>query len=94
MRYGNAATAADPNYAWGWYTVGIVLADQQKKDQASSALRKAFDLFKSQNNTTGMTATNDQYVKVNGASDTLLSTQGRNERTNQATSPSGGGGGN
>jgi cytochrome c-type biogenesis protein CcmH/NrfG len=82
-RYADAATKADPNYGWGWYTMGIVLADQHKTDQASSALRKAFDLFKAKNDTAGMKAANDQYVAVNGKDNSLLQSSGRSEKTNQ-----------
>ncbi|MBV8204594.1 MAG: TonB family protein [Candidatus Eremiobacteraeota bacterium] len=86
-RYADAATKADPNSAWAWYTMGIVYADQQKKDQANSALRKAFDLFKAKNDQVGMNATNQQFMTLNGKDNSLITGSGRSQTTNQSTSP-------
>ncbi len=83
QRYADAATKADPNYGWGWYTLGIAYADAGKKDQANSALRKAFDLFKAKNDKGGMDATNQQFMALNGKDNSLITGAGRNERTNQ-----------
>ena len=86
-RYADAATKADANNAWGWYTLGIVYADQQKKDQANSALRKAFDLFKAKNDQNGMQATNQQFMTLNGKDNSLITGSGRSQNTNQSNSP-------
>lgn len=84
VRYGEAATKADPNNANSWYVLGIAYADQHKKDLANSALRKAFDLFKAKNDQSGMMAVNKQYTALNGKDNDLMTGQGRSERTNQA----------
>ena len=83
QKYADAATKADPNYASGWYSLGIAYADQNKKDQANSALRKAFDLFKAKNDQNGMTVVNKAYTDLNGKDNSLITGAGRNEKTNQ-----------
>jgi len=83
LTYADAATKADPNYGWGWYYLGVSYGDQQKKDQANSALRKAFDVFKAKNDQAGMDATNSQFISLNGKDNSLITGSGRNERTNQ-----------
>lgn len=88
QRYADAATKADPNYAAGWYALGISYADQGKKDPANSALRKAFDLFKAKNDQAGMEFVNKAFMQLNGKDNSLITGQGRNEKTNQ---PSGSG---
>ncbi|MBV8171507.1 MAG: TonB family protein [Candidatus Eremiobacteraeota bacterium] len=67
IRYATAATTTDPNLANGWYDLGVGYARQGHKDQANSALHKAFDLFKAQNNTEGMAQVNARYKELNGA---------------------------
>ena len=67
LKYATAATNADPNFASGWYDLGVALARQNHKDQANSALHKAFDLYKAQNNADGMAAVNARYKELNGA---------------------------
>jgi len=83
QKYADAATKADPNYASGWYSLGIAYADQNKKDQANSALRKAFDLFKAKNDQNGMQVVNKAYTDLNGKDNSLMTGAGRNEKTNQ-----------
>jgi len=83
QKYAEAATKADPNNASGWYSLGITYADQNKKDQANSALRKAFDLFKAKNDQNGMTVVNKAYTDLNGKDNSLITGAGRNEKTNQ-----------
>lgn len=65
--YATAATNADPNFASGWYDLGVALARQGHKDQANIALHKAFDLFKAVNNVDGMAAVNARYKELNGS---------------------------
>jgi len=67
IRYATAATNADPNFANGWYDLGVGYARQGHKDQANTALHKAFDLFKAQNNSEGMAQVNARYKELNGA---------------------------
>jgi TonB family protein len=67
IKYSTAATTEDPNFASGWYDLGVALARQNKKDQANTALHRAFDLYKAQNNTDGMSAVNARYKELNGA---------------------------
>lgn len=83
QRYAQAATQADPNYAMGWYSLGIAYADQRKTDQANSALRKAFDLFKAKNDMANMQLVDKAWVQLNGKDKSLLNGSGVNERTNQ-----------
>ena len=83
VRYATAATSADPNFANGWYDLGVALGRQGKKDQANTALHKAFDLFKAQNNAAGMAQVNARYKELTG--DNISGyTPGRSEMTNQA----------
>jgi TonB family protein len=93
-KYAEAATKADPTYAMGWYSLGIAYADQRKKDQANSALRKAFDLFKAKNDQAGMEFVDKAFTQINGKDSSLITGSGRNEKTNQPGSlgPGGGGG--
>jgi TonB family protein len=93
-KYADAATKADPNYAMAWYSLGIAYADQKKKDQANSALRKAFDLFKAKNDQSGMEFVNKAWVQINGKDNSLISGAGTSEKTNQPGNlgPGGGGG--
>jgi len=67
VKYATAATEADANFANGWYDLGVAYARQNKKDQANTALHRAFELFKSQNNQNGMTAVNARYKELNGS---------------------------
>jgi TonB family protein len=67
VRFSTAATESDPNFANGWYDLGVAYARQGKKDQANTALHHAFDLFKAQNNQTGMEAVNARYKELNGS---------------------------
>jgi hypothetical protein len=54
-----------------------------KKDQANTALHKAFDLFKAQNNANGMAQVNARYKELTG--DNISGyTPGHSEMTNQA----------
>ena len=66
IKYATTATQADPNNGSGFYDLGVALARQGKKDQANTALHRAFDLFKAQNNTQGMAAVNARYKELNG----------------------------
>ena len=85
VKYAQAATTADPNYANGWYSLGIAYADQHKKDQANTALRKAYDLFKAQNNADGMKAVNSAYKSINGSDLAGYSSDfGKHEGANRA----------
>lgn len=67
VKFATAATQADANFANGWYDLGVGYARQGKKDQANTALHRAFDLFKAQNNQNGMEAVNARYKELNGS---------------------------
>ncbi len=67
IKYSTAATTADPNYPNGWFDLGVAYARQGKKDDANTALRKAFDLFKAQNNPAGMSSVNSNYKALNNS---------------------------
>ncbi|HXW52121.1 MAG TPA: TonB family protein [Candidatus Acidoferrales bacterium] len=90
LRYADAATKADPNYGWGWYSLGIAYADQHKNDQANSALRTAFNIFKAKNDIASMQTVDKQWTALNGANNSLMNGQGVNEKTNQPGQSSGG----
>jgi TonB family protein len=83
VKYATVATNSDPNYANGWYDLGVALARQGKKDQATSALHKAFDLFKAQNGTAGMAQVNARFKELTGENISGYS-PGHDEMTNQA----------
>jgi len=89
QRYAETATKLDPNYGWGWYSLGIAYADQNKKDQANSALRQAFSLFKAKNDQNAMQTVDKQWTQLNGKDNSLMNGSGVNEKTNQ---PGSGGG--
>jgi TonB family protein len=83
IKYATTATQSDPNLANGWYDLGVGLARLGKKDQANTALHKAFDLFKAQSNATGMAQVNARYKELTG--DNISGyTPGHSEMTNQA----------
>jgi TonB family protein len=83
IKYATTATESDPNLANGWYDLGVGLARLGKKDQANTALHKAFDLFKTQSNATGMAQVNARYKELTG--DNISGyTPGHSETTNQA----------
>lgn len=90
QRYAESATKADPNYGWGWYSLGIAYADQNKKDQANSALRQAFNLFKTKGDQSAMQTVDKQWTQLNGKDNSLMSGQGVNEKTNQPGQSGGG----
>lgn len=85
VRYAQAATTADPNLGAAWFALGIAYADQKKKDQANSALHKAFDLFRAKNDQIGMDNVNKAYMQLNGKDSSLMTGKGINEKTNQPT---------
>jgi len=82
VKYATAATVADPNYANGWYDLGVGYAKQGKKEQANAALHKAFDLFKAQNNSQGMAQVNARFKELTGENISGY-TPGHDEMTNQ-----------
>jgi TonB family protein len=66
MKYAKAATDADPNNGNAWISYGISLADQHKKDLANDALRKAYAIFKSKNDSANVTIVLNYYKQING----------------------------
>jgi TonB family protein len=82
QKYGDQATKADPNNPQGWYALGAANALLKDKNSANYALKKAYDLFKAQNNAAGVTQVTSLYKSING-SDISGYTYGRDEKTNQ-----------
>lgn len=84
QKYADQATKADPNNAQGWYALGVADAQVNKGDKtaANYALQKAYDIFKSQNNTQGMQQVDAAYKQLNGQ-DLTGYNNGRDEQTNQ-----------
>jgi TonB family protein len=84
VKYGKAATTADPNNANAWVSYGIALADQHQKDDANSALHKAYVLFKAANNASGITTVVNYYKTING---TDMPGVDHTDATNRAPGP-------
>jgi TonB family protein len=66
--YATQATVSDPTNPQGWYALGV--ADAQltgKKNDANTALKKAYDIFKTQNNQDMLKAVDDEYKQINGS---------------------------
>lgn len=84
QKYADQATKADPNNAHAWYALGVADAQVNKADKttANAALKKAYDIFKSQNNSQGMEQVDAAYKQLNG-SDLTGYNNGRDEQTNQ-----------
>jgi TonB family protein len=84
QKYADQATKADPNNPQGWYALGVADAQVNKGDKttANFALKKAYDIFKSQNNTQGMQQVDAAYKQLNGQ-DLTGYNNGRDEQTNQ-----------
>ena len=84
QKYADQATKADPNNPQGWYALGVADAQVNKGDKtaANFALQKAYDIFKSQNNSQGMQQVNAAYKQLNGQ-DLTGYNNGRDEQTNQ-----------
>lgn len=84
QKYADQATKADPNNAHAWYALGVADAQINKTDKtaANAALKKAYDIFKSQNNSQGMQQVNAAYKQLNGQ-DLTGYYNGRDEQTNQ-----------
>lgn len=84
QKYADQATKADPNNAHAWYALGVADAQINKTDKtaANAALKKAYDIFKSQNNSQGMQQVNAAYKQLNGQ-DLTSYNNGRDEQTNQ-----------
>lgn len=86
QKYGDQATKADPTNPEGWYALGAADAQLKDKNSANYALKKAYDLFKAQNNQQGMTDVSGLYKQING-SDISGYSYGQNEKANQAPPP-------
>jgi len=84
QKYADEATKADPNNPHAWYALGVADAQVNKSDKtaADAALKKAYDIFKSQNNSQGMQQVNAAYKQLNGQ-DLTGYNNGRDEQTNQ-----------
>jgi len=84
QKYADAGTKADPNNPEAWYALGVADAQVNRSDKstANAALKKAFDLFKAQNNSDGMKQVDAIYKQING-SDITGYNNGRDEQTNQ-----------
>ena len=69
QKYADQATKADPNNGQAWYALGVADARVNKGDKstANSALKKAYDIFKSQNNVEMMKTVSDVYKQINGS---------------------------
>ena len=68
QKYADMATKADPTNGQAWYALGVADAQVNKSDKAtaSAALKKAYDIFKSQNNQDMMSTVNGVYKQING----------------------------
>lgn len=66
QKYADQATKADPTNGQAWYALGVAYVQMRNKDQANVALKKAYDIFKSQNNAAMLKTVSDVYKQVNG----------------------------
>ena len=68
QKYADQATKADPNNGQAWYALAIADIQINKNDHASAnaALKKAYDIFKSQNNAQMIKQVSDTYKQING----------------------------
>lgn len=80
--YADAATKGDPGNGEAWYALGVADLQLKNRDGANLALKKAYDIFKSQNNTEMMKTISDAFKQANG-SDITGYTYGKSEQTNQ-----------
>ena len=85
QKYADMATKADPTNGQAWYALGVADAQVNRNDKASAntALKKAYDIFKSQNNEAMMKQVSDVFKQINGTDITSYN-YGRDETTNQA----------
>jgi TonB family protein len=67
QKYADQATKADPNNGQAWYALGVAQAELHNKDDANRALKKAYDIFKSQNNADMLKTVADVYKQINGS---------------------------
>jgi tetratricopeptide (TPR) repeat protein len=66
--YATQGTTLDAGNGEAWYALGYSQAQQRdKKDQASTALLKAYDIFKAQNRPDMLKTIDDLYKQLNGS---------------------------
>ncbi len=82
QKYADLATKGDPANGEAWYALGVADLQLKNRDAANFALKKAYDIFKSQNNTEQMKTVSDAFKQANG-SDISGYTYGKSEQTNQ-----------
>ncbi len=68
QKFADQATKADPNNGQAWYALAIADEGVNKGDRSSTnaALKKAYDIFKSQNNAAMLKTVSDEYKRING----------------------------
>ena len=81
QKYADQATKTDPTNGQGWYALGVAQAQLHNKDQANIALKKAYDIFKAQNNPDMVKTIGDTFKQINGSD--ISGYTGSNEKPNQ-----------
>jgi len=82
QKYADLASKGDPNDGEAWYALGVADLQLKNRDAANFALKKAYDIFKSQNNADMLKTVSDVFKQANG-SDISGYTYGKSEQTNQ-----------
>ena len=67
QNYATQATKADPTNGQAWFALGYAEAQQKNKDSANVALKKAYDIFKAQNDQVDLKQVSDLYKQLNGS---------------------------
>jgi TonB family protein len=67
QKYADKATKDDPTNGQAWYALGVAQAQLHNKDLANAALKKAYDIFKTQNNPDMEKTVADTYKQINGS---------------------------
>lgn len=67
QKYADAATKEDPGNPRAWYALGTAQAQQHMTDLAKISLKKAYDIFKAQNDQADMKQVSDQYKSLTGS---------------------------
>lgn len=67
QNYATQATKEDPTNGQGWFALGYSQYHNNDKDDASASIKKAYDIFKSQNNADSMKQADDIYKQITGS---------------------------
>jgi TonB family protein len=69
QKYADQSSKADPNNGEAWFALGYAQAQTHDTTDAKTSLKKAYDIFKAQNNQQSMKQVSDLYKNISGGSD-------------------------